>query len=184
MSWRDWLAANHAQERELWVGFYKRGSGKPSITWPESVDEALCFGWIDGIRKRIDDDRYVIRFTPRKPTSTWSAINIRRVAELETNGRMRAAGRVAFRKRTPAQSGVYSYEQEEAKQLGTAHEAMLRANAKAWRFFRSQPPWYQRTASWWINSAKREDTRLKRLRVLITDSAQGRTIPPLTRTKR
>jgi len=187
--WRLWLEANHATERELWVGFYKRSAGKPSITWPESVDEALCLGWIDGIRKRVDVVSYTIRFTPRKATSTWSTVNIGRVAELQTQGRMRPAGQAAFDKRKEEKSGIYSYEQEQSdnqaklRKLARKHQAALKANAKAWEFFRSQAPWYQRAATFWINSAKRPETQLKRLETLIGDSARRRPIPPLARNK-
>jgi uncharacterized protein YdeI (YjbR/CyaY-like superfamily) len=187
--WRTWLEANHATERELWVGFYKRSSGKPSITWPESVDEALCFGWIDGIRKSVDEVSYAIRFTPRKAASTWSTVNIGRVAELQTQGRMRPPGQAAFDKRKENKSGIYSYEQEPSgnqatlKKLARQHQAALQSNAKAWEFFRSQAPWYQRAAAFWINSAKRPETQLKRLETLIGDSARRRPIPPLARDK-
>lgn len=184
--WRKWLETHHATERELWVGLYKRKSGKPSITWPESVDEALCFGWIDGLRKGIDDLRYAIRFTPRKTTSTWSTVNIRRVAELQASGRMRPAGQAAFDQRTAARSGIYSYEQGAAelarlKRLSRKHEGVLKADSKAWAYFRSQPPWYRRASALWINSARREETRLKRLDTLVGESARHRPIPPLRR---
>jgi uncharacterized protein YdeI (YjbR/CyaY-like superfamily) len=178
---RAWLEANHATETELLVGFFKRGSGRPSITWPESVDEALCYGWIDGIRRSLSEDAYTIRFTPRKPTSIWSAINVARVAELSALGRMRPAGLVAFSKRTEDKTGIYSFERNRAARLSPAQEKALRANRKAAAFFDAQPPWYRRTAIHWIVSAKREETRLRRLAQLIADSAAGRTIRPLTR---
>jgi len=177
---RKWFEKNHAKAQELLVGFYKKGSGKPSITWPESVDQALCFGWIDGIRKSIDDISYTIRFTPRKPRSIWSAINIKRVEELIKLGLMKPAGLEAFQKRNEERSGVYSFEQKNHK-LDGAYEKKFRANKKAWTFFQSQPPWYQRTSIWWVMSAKKEETRLKRLATLIDDSAHGRTIAPLRR---
>jgi uncharacterized protein YdeI (YjbR/CyaY-like superfamily) len=187
--WRAWLEANHATGRELWVGFYKRSSGKPSITWPESVDEALCFGWIDGIRKRAGEISYTIRFTPRRATSTWSAVNIRRVAELQKQGRMRSPGQTAFEKRMESKSGIYSHErgqpadQVKLQTLTRKHQAALKANRKAWEFFRVQAPWYRRAAAFWINSAKRPETQHKRLETLIRDSARCRPIPPLDREK-
>jgi uncharacterized protein YdeI (YjbR/CyaY-like superfamily) len=178
---RAWFEANHQSAKELLVGFHKRGSGKPSITWPESVDEALCFGWIDGVRKSIDEDSYTIRFTPRKRTSIWSAINVAKVAALEKLGRMTPAGRRAFEARTPERTGVYSFELETAAALDADEEQRLRANAKAAAFFDAQPSWYRRTSIHWVISAKRDDTRRRRLEQLIADSAQGRTIGPLTR---
>jgi uncharacterized protein YdeI (YjbR/CyaY-like superfamily) len=177
----SWLEAHHADSQELLVGFYKKGSGQPSITWPESVDEALCFGWIDGVRKRIDDVSYSIRFTPRKPRSTWSAINIERVKELVRLERMRPAGLKAFAERTEDKSGIYAYEQKNAVELDAAYEQRFRANKAAWDFFQAQAAGYRKTAIWWVISAKREETRLKRLATLIEDSANGRTIAPLTR---
>ena len=182
-NWRAWLEKNHETGRELWVGFYKKGSGKPSITWPESVDQALCFGWIDGIRRSLDADAYLIRFTPRKPTSTWSAVNTRRVAELERLDLMRPAGLQAYSHWKSHNSGIYSFEQPRPAKLSRSHQAQLRASPKAWTFFSTQPPWYQRAAAWWVSSAKREETRLKRLSTLIADSERGRTIAPLTRKK-
>lgn len=177
---RQWLAANHDKASELWVGYYKKDSGQPSLTWPESVDEALCFGWIDGVRKSIDEVSYMIRFTPRKPGSIWSAVNIKRAAELIELGLMQPAGLKAFQNRQEARSAVYAYEQRGQK-LDGAYERKLRANKKAWAFFQAQPPSYQKAASWWVISAKQEETRLKRLEKLIEDSASGRTVPPLTR---
>lgn len=178
---RAWLEAHHAESQELWVGYYKKGSGRPSLTWPESVDEALCFGWIDGIRKSIDGVSYAIRFTPRKTSSTWSAINIKRVEELTALGLMRPAGQAAFEKRAEEKSGIYAYEQRQVAELSQAQAAQFRANPTAWEFFQSQAPSYRKTAVWWVVSAKKEETRQKRLAALIADSAQGRTIPPLTR---
>jgi uncharacterized protein YdeI (YjbR/CyaY-like superfamily) len=178
---RTWLEKHHDDERELWVGFYKKGSGKPSITWPEAVDEALCFGWIDGIRKSVDDESYKNRFTPRKHRSNWSAINIERAKELIALGRMRPAGLKAFEARTDEKSAVYSYEQRHAAKLERAQEREFRANAKAWGFFQSRPPSYRKAAVYWVVSAKKEETRARRLAQLIDDSAAGRTVPPLTR---
>jgi uncharacterized protein YdeI (YjbR/CyaY-like superfamily) len=177
---RGWLERHHDEAQELWVGFYKKDSGKPSITWPESVDEALCFGWIDGIRKSVDGISYTVRFTPRKSRSIWSAINIKRVQALKKMGRMQAAGLKAFEARDSKRSGVYSFEQRRPK-LDVAYEKKLQANKAAWKFFQAQAPWYQRTSSWWVMSAKKEETRRKRLATLIDDSAHGRTIAPLTR---
>jgi uncharacterized protein YdeI (YjbR/CyaY-like superfamily) len=177
--WRAWLKTNHAKKQELWVGFYKKGSGEPSITWPESVDQALCFGWIDGLRKSIDDERYMIRFTPRKPTSVWSAINIRRVAELEREDQMTEAGRKAFALRRENRSGIYSYEQR-ADKLDPKIEKQIKANPAAWKFWRAQTPSYRKTVGWWLVSAKQEETRLRRLDRLIEDSAQGRTLAQYT----
>ena len=178
---RAWLEANHSTAKELLVGFYKKGSGKPSITWPESVDEALCFGWIDGVRHSLGDDAYTIRFTPRKPTSIWSANNVDRVAELTRLRKMTAAGERAFAARTPERTGVYSFERNAPATLAPEQEKKLRANTKAASFFDAQPPWYRRSALHWVISAKRDETRERRLKQLITDSAAGRTIAPLTR---
>lgn len=178
---RAWLEANHTKQSELWVGFYKRSSGRPSITWPESVDEALCFGWIDGIRKSLDDVSYVIRFTPRKGQSTWSAVNIKRAKELIRLHRMRPAGRRAFQARADEKSAIYSYEQRKTAALTGAEERQFKADAAAWAYFGARPPWYRRTTIYWVTSAKREETRARRLATLISDSARGRTVAPLTR---
>ena len=180
---RTWLKEHHDTAQELWVGFYKKSSGKPSITWPEAVDEALCFGWIDGVRKGIDDVSYTIRFTPRKPRSIWSAVNVKRASELASLGLMRPAGLKAFEERAEEKSELYSYEQENAE-LNDAYEQQFRANKTAWEFFQAQAAWYRRAATWWVISAKKEETRLKRLATLIEDSEHGRTIPPLTRRTR
>ncbi len=173
---RRWLKANHATETELLVGFYKTSSGKPSVTWPESVDQALCFGWIDGIRKRVDDESYTIRFTPRKPTSTWSAVNIKRVEELTQQGLMQPAGLKAFEARKENKSGIYSYEQRSAA-LPPEYEKVLKKNKAAWTFFQAQPASYRKAAVWWVVSAKQEATRLKRLDQLIDLSAHEQQIP-------
>ncbi|MCU1261242.1 MAG: hypothetical protein JWO80_4127 [Bryobacterales bacterium] len=182
-AWRDWLEKYHGQRQELLVGFYKKDSGRPSITWPESVDAALCFGWIDGVRRRIDDVSYSIRFTPRKPRSAWSAVNIKRVGELTSQGLMCSAGIQAFEARQEERSRIYSFEQESVE-FESAQERRFRANGTAWKFFRSQPPWYRRAATWWVISAKREETREKRLATVIEDSEQSRTIRHLTRISR
>lgn len=178
---RAWLEAHHEVKTELLVGFYKKSSGKPSITWPESVDEALCFGWIDGVRKTLGDDAYTIRFTPRKRTSIWSAVNVKRVAALTKLGRMTPAGLRAFEARKPEKTGIYSFEHKTPPRLEAAQEKILRANAKAAAFFDAQAPWYRRTATHWVVSAKRAETRERRLAQLVADSAAGRTIRPLTR---
>lgn len=178
---RRWLNQHHQSERELWVGFYKKSSGRPSLTWPESVDEALCFGWIDGVRKTIDGESYAIRFTPRKSGSTWSTVNTRRAEELIRTGRMQPAGLRAFQARDPEKLGAYSFEQRTGAQLTAEAEARFRANRPAWRFFESQPPGYRKTALWWVVSPKREATRARRLEILIEESAAGRRIAPLRR---
>ena len=179
--WRDWLERHHDTAPELLVGFYKRGTGRPSITWPESVDQALCFGWIDGVRRRIDDERYTIRFTPRRKGSTWSRVNLARVKELTRQGLMRPAGRLAHASRAPAKTGLYSYEQRKRAKLPPALEAKLKRNRKAWAYFQARPAWYRQLAVWWIVSAKKEETRERRLATLIADSAAGRSIRQLAR---
>jgi uncharacterized protein YdeI (YjbR/CyaY-like superfamily) len=171
---RKWLAQHHVTARELCVGYYKKNSGKRSITWSESVDEALCFGWIDGIRKSRDDLSYTIRFTPRKPKSTWSAVNIRRVQELARDRRMQPAGRKAFERRTPEKSGIYSYENRKNAVLNKSAEKQFRSSHAAWDFFQAQPPSYRQTAIWWVVSAKKEETRQTRLKKLIGNSACGK----------
>ena len=172
--WRSWLLRYHATKGELLVGFHKKDSGKPSIPSPESVDEALCFGWIDGVRRRIDEVSYSIRFTPRRKGSIWSTVNIRRVAALTRLGLMHPAGHAAHGKRKEHRSGIYAYEQRKHARLSREHERALKANAEAWAFFRAQAPSYQRVVSWWVISAKREETRRKRLATLLDVSAQRR----------
>jgi uncharacterized protein YdeI (YjbR/CyaY-like superfamily) len=176
-AFRAWLEAHHETETELLVGFYKRDSGKPSITWPQSVDEGLCFGWIDGVRRGIDEVSYTIRFTPRKPRSNWSAINVKRMSELIALGRVSPAGMAAFEKRAAARTGIYSYENRHKAKLTEADEREFRRNKKAWAYFEAQAPSYQRICYWWVVSAKREETRQSRLATLISDSALGRKIP-------
>jgi uncharacterized protein YdeI (YjbR/CyaY-like superfamily) len=178
---RAWLEQHHAAETELLVGYHKKETGVPSLTWPESVDEALCFGWIDGVRRRVDDERYTIRFTPRKPRSTWSAINIERCRELIEQGRMRAAGRSAFEARSEERSRTYSYERREAAALSDEEEQQFRANQAAWAYWEARPPGYRRTATHWVVSAKRAETRARRLATLIADSESGQLIGPLRR---
>jgi uncharacterized protein YdeI (YjbR/CyaY-like superfamily) len=176
---RQWLEANHDNATELLVGLHKKGSGNPSITWPELVDEVLCYGWIDGVRKSRDESSYTIRITPRKPRSIWSAINIKRAHELIDEGRMCAAGLAAFEARDEERSRLYSYEQRD-QGLGEAYETELRARPKAWEFFQAQAPWYRRAVGWWVASAKREDTRQRRLAILVESSENGRRIDALT----
>ncbi|MEO7521011.1 MAG: YdeI/OmpD-associated family protein, partial [Gemmatimonas sp.] len=156
--WRAWLAKHHESSAEMIVGFYKNATGKPSITWPESVDQALCFGWIDGVRRRVDDDSYSIRFTPRRKGSVWSAVNLGRVKELTAQGLMTSVGLAAFEARTANKSSVYAYENRPAT-LPPEYVKSMRANRAAFNFFEALPPGYRRTMTWWIVSAKREATR-------------------------
>ena len=172
-AFHKWLETHHATSKELWVGFYKKGSGKPSINWPESVDEALCFGWIDGIRKSIGAESYMIRFTPRKPGSVWSAVNIRNVEKLLKENRMRPAGLKPFAARKEYRSGIYSYEQRSAE-LVEPYLGKMKRDKAAWKFFQAQPASYRKVMNWWVVSAKQEETRLKRLDKLIEESAAGR----------
>ncbi len=181
---RTWLEAHHHRLREQLVGFHKKSSGKPSITWPESVEVALCFGWIDGVRRSIDETSYTIRFTPRRPTSTWSAVNIKRVQQLKKTGLMHPAGLKAFAARSEKKSGIYSYEQRKSAKFTREQEKQFRANKSAWEFFRSQAPWYQRVTTYWVISAKKEETKLKRLSVLIDHSQNRRTLPQLRLVKK
>lgn len=178
---RSWLELNHVSARELWIAFHKKSTGRRSITWPESVDEALSFGWIDGVRKSISVDAYVIRFTPRRRGSVWSKVNIARAEVLIREGRMRPAGLRAFEARDAKRSGIYSFEQREKAKLSQVEMKQFRANAHAWAFFASQPPSYRKTALWWVVSAKRPETRARRLATLIADSAATLRIVPLRR---
>lgn len=170
--WRKWLGKNHSKKEEILVGYYKKDSGKPGITWPQSVDEALCFGWIDGVRKSIDKDSYVIRFTPRKPKSIWSAINIEKVEAFKKLGQMMPAGIAAYEKREEKKSKIYSYEKQPVK-LDPKYEQKLKANKKAWEYFQSQIPSYQKVVFNWVMSAKQEATRISRLNTLINDCEAG-----------
>jgi uncharacterized protein YdeI (YjbR/CyaY-like superfamily) len=170
---RTWLEKNHETATDLWVGFFKKNSGKPSITWPESVDQALCFGWIDGIRKRIDEMSYQIRFTPRRNGSIWSAINIKRAEELVRQKQMRPGGLKAFAARIENKSGIYSYEQR-STELSEPYTTLLKKNKAASNFFENQPPSYRKMIGWWIISAKKEETRMTRLAKLISESAKGK----------
>jgi uncharacterized protein YdeI (YjbR/CyaY-like superfamily) len=180
---REWLERHHERALELWVGFHKKSTGRPSLTWPESVDEALCFGWIDGIRKSVSAEAYVIRFTPRKPTSIWSNVNINKVQVLVETGRMRPAGLRAFDARDSKKSGIYAFEQRKKARLAPGEEKQFRANRAAWKFFEAQPPSYRQVAAWWVISAKRAETRARRLETLIEDSAAGRRIRQLRPTQ-
>ena len=175
----DWLEEHHETETEVYVGFYKQHTGKRAMSWSESVDQALCFGWIDTRSNSIDEDRYMQRFTPRKPGSNWSKINVEKVAKLKAAGLMRPAGLAAFERRTDERTGVYSFERE--TELAPEYDARLRANKAAAEYFESRPPWYRRTAIHLVMSAKREETRLRRLAQLIEDSAAGRDIKQLRR---
>src|SRR6478735_8403206 len=169
---RKWLQKNHKKETELLVGFYKVGSGKPSMTWSESVDVALCFGWIDGVRKSIDKESYQIRFTQRKSTSIWSAINIKKIEELTKKGLMQPAGLASFKKRTEGKSKIYSYEKGEVE-LPQNFKKQFKASKKAWAYFQSLAPSYRKVSTHWVMTAKQEATQLKRLHVLISDSEKG-----------
>ena len=173
---RAWLHSNHTTATELLVGFYKRASGRPSITWPESVDEALCHGWIDGVRRSIDDASYSIRFTPRKQRSIWSNVNIAKVEALIEQGRMAPAGLAAWALRDEKRSGVYAFERKAAA-FDADMEGMFRRNGKAWSYFEAQPAGYRKLAAHYVSSAKRADTRARRLSALIEHSAKGERIP-------
>lgn len=178
---RAWLEEHHETADEVLVGFYKKKAGKPSMAWSDSVDQALCFGWIDGKGRSLGDEAHTIRFTPRRPKSNWSAINIAKVAHLTEQGLMRPAGLAAFEKREEARSGVYSYEQRHLATLTEDQEAEFRTNPAAWDWFQAAAPSYRKTAIFWVASAKREETVAKRLRQLIDDSAAGLEVPPLRR---
>ena len=180
---RAWLEKNHGAASELWIGFFNQRSGQKGITYREALDEALCFGWIDGVRKSVDEGRYVQRFTPRRARSKWSLVNIKRVGELKALGRMCAPGLAAFDGRDLTRSGVDSLARANAKLTG-ALERQFRANAPAWAYFQSRPPGYRRLAAWFVMSAKKDETRLKRLATLIAVSAKGRPLPGLERPPR
>ncbi len=179
---RLWLERRHEERSELWVGYYKKGTGEPGMTWPESVDVALCFGWIDGIRKSIDDKRYKIRFTPRRPESHWSARNLTRMKHLLEAGLVAEPGLAAYRNRDPAKERRASYEQDDVA-LPREYERELKSSPAAWRYFQAARPSYRKQVTWWIVSAKREDTRLRRLKTLVEACAKGEAIPPLRWTK-
>lgn len=176
---RAWLEEHHETEAELWIGRYKQHTGKASVTWPQIVDQVLCFGWIDGVGKRIDDEVYAQRITPRRRGSIWSKVNVDKVAELEAAGLMTPAGRVAFEERDEAR--VYSYEQMQLATLAPEQEAELQRDTKAWVFWQDQPPSYRKAAVHWVVSAKKEETRARRLATLVADSAAGLRVKPLRR---
>lgn len=177
---RAWLERNHEKKTELWIRFDRASSNKDTLTYKQAVDEALCYGWIDGVLKSLDEASYVRRFTPRKPKSIWSAVNIARVAELEALGKMTDAGRAAFNVREDKRSRVYSFEQKEVA-LEPAEERSFRNNRSAWSFFESQPASYRRAATWWVTSAKRAETRSKRLAELIELSSREQKLPHLSK---
>jgi len=172
---REWLEKNHATATEIDVGFHKKSSGKKSITYPEALDEALCFGWIDGVRRNLNETSYTQRFTPRRPKSIWSLINIKHVERLKKEGRMRPAGLAAYELRDPKRTGIYSFENA-PKQLAAEYEKEFRKNKVAWEYFQGYPPYLKKTVSYWVMNAKKEETRLKRLRRLIESSANGERI--------
>lgn len=180
---RDWLEENHAGADELFVGAWRKGAGQPTLSWEEIVDEALCYGWIDGIRRSIGDDRWVIRLTPRRKGSNWSNRNIGRVEALRSEGRMRPAGEAAFAARSDDRSGVYSFEQRDTAALTPEQEAEFRAEPDAWAWFSAQAPSYRKTAIFWVVSAKRPETRARRLATLIADSKAGRDVGPIMRNR-
>jgi uncharacterized protein YdeI (YjbR/CyaY-like superfamily) len=177
---RSWLEANHANETELWVGYYKKATGVPSMTWEEAVEEALCFGWIDGKLQRIDERTHRQRFTPRRPSSNWSAVNIAKMDELRAAGRMTPAGETAFAARREDRSAVYSYERRHEARFDAEQEAAFRANTAAWDWFTAQRPAYRSLATFWVVSAKRPETRAKRLATLIACSADEKKVPALS----
>ena len=175
---RDWFDANHLTHDELWLGYYKKASGRASVDWSQVVDECLCVGWIDGVRKSIDDEVSVQRLTPRRKGSTWSAINVAKVAKLTEEGRMRPAGLTAFAARTDGNTGIYSYERAAAA-FSDDEEARFRADEAAWADWEKRPAGYRRTATHWVTSAKQAPTRERRLATLIEDSRAGRRVRPL-----
>jgi uncharacterized protein YdeI (YjbR/CyaY-like superfamily) len=178
--WRAWLEEHHDTATEVWVGMWRKATGR-GMTWSEAVDEALCFGWIDSVAKRVDDERRMQRFTPRKATSNWSRVNVGKVEELRQQGKMRPAGEAAFARRRTDKTGVYSFEQRDQAAFTPEQEARFRAHPEAWAYWEARPPGYRRTATWWVVSAKREETRDRRLATLIEDCAAGRPIKLLTR---
>ena len=170
---RDWFDAHHETTDELWVGYHRKATGRPTVSWPQAVDEALCVGWIDGVRYRLDDKRHAQRFTPRRKGSIWSAINTKRAGELIAEGRMRPAGRKAFDARSPEKTAIYSYEREAAA-FTKEQQARFEADTAAWAFFRAQAPSYRRNITHWVSSAKRDETRERRFEKLLEDSRAGR----------
>jgi len=178
-AFRTWLGKHHARAPELWVGFYNKASGKRAMTYPEAVDEALCWGWIDGVKKKVDAERYTNRFTPRKAVSKWSDVNLRRYAELDAAGRVAEPGRVAFRRFDPSKHRSYSFEAR-PEALPPELEKVFRKDRKAWAYFEALPPGYRRTSIHWVTEAKREETRLRRLAQLMDVSARGERLPLLS----
>lgn len=178
LEFRSWLAKNHAEVSELWISFYRKGAKKQGTTYAEALDEALCYGWIDGVRHRVDELSYKIRFTPRRPKSIWSLINVRRVERLKSLGKMAEPGLKAFVAREQHRTGIYAFEQKRTG-LAAKHKKIFRANTAAWKFFSEQAPWYQRTAGHWVSSAKQQKTQQRRLAQLIADSAAARRIDRL-----
>jgi uncharacterized protein YdeI (YjbR/CyaY-like superfamily) len=174
----DWLEGHHESEDEVFVGYWKKVTGKPSLTWSQAVDQALCFGWIDGRLNGIDDERHMQRFTPRRPKSNWSNVNIEKVAKLKEAGLMRPAGLRAFEARTEARSGVYSFEQRESAKLPPEYEQRLKAEPAAWDWWSASAPSYRKTATFWVVSAKKEETRERRIDQLVEHSARGERVPP------
>jgi uncharacterized protein YdeI (YjbR/CyaY-like superfamily) len=172
LQFHNWLARNHDSEKEILVGFHKKTSGKKSITYPEALDEALCFGWIDGVRGSLNDDSYTIRFTPRRPKSIWSLVNVRHIERLRKEGRMQPSGTAAFEARDAKRTGIYSFENR-PRELASEYQKIFRANKKAWEFFKAQAPFYQRTVAFWVMSAKKAETQMRRLKRLIDCSARG-----------
>jgi len=179
-AWRKWLAANHAKRDHLIVGFWRVSTRKPCITWPQSVDEALCFGWIDGLRRGVDAEHYTIRFSPRKATSKWSRVNLKRLAELDALGLVHEAGRAARAKWDDSKQSGYSHEQG-PMELDAASAKALRSNARAWRFWQAQNPSYRKMVAGWLRNPKREETRASRLATLIDCCKRGKAIPPVAR---
>ncbi|NNF01558.1 MAG: bacteriocin-protection protein [Bacteroidia bacterium] len=178
--WRKWLSKNHLSKDVLWVGYYKVASGRPSITWPQSVDQALCFAWIDGLRRSIDERSYMIRFTPRRKNSHWSAVNLKRIKELMKAGLVHDVAVQGFKARNKAKDEKYFYEQRQAK-LDAKYEKLIEANKKAWEFWKALAPSAKKASVWWIISAKKEETKMRRLGILIDSSAEGKLIPQLRR---
>ena len=182
-AFRVWLEKNHDKEDELWLGYYKKASGKTSVTYKEALEEVLCFGWIDGISRSIDEEKYCQRYTPRRKGSIWSAVNIKKAEELIKNGKMHSTGLNVYKNRDPKKAGLYSFEQKEIK-FPPALLKMLKANKKAWEYFSQLPPGYRKTSTWWVISAKHEETRQRRMKTLIADSEAGRRIALLIPAKK
>jgi uncharacterized protein YdeI (YjbR/CyaY-like superfamily) len=175
---RDWFDANHETADELWLGYFRKSTGRPSVDWSQAVDEALCVGWIDGIRRSLDESSFVQRFTPRRKGSTWSAVNVAKVAVLTEQGRMRPAGKAAYEARSEANTAIYSYERATAA-FTADEESRFRAEPAAWADWEARPPSYRRAVTHWVTSAKGAETRARRLDTLIADSAAGRKVGPM-----